>query len=399
MVDKPIPPDSHDQDSWENLAKDLFGVEFNSPPVSPDDLEDELLNDDFLKDEEEPATAETEEPGEPAEQAESPAAAEESEPVAETFLSSEQVAEPEEPVAAESPEANLDALLDFSKPYGEEEAGVGAEEAETAEQESPEPAPNLFEKLAAETDETMDEASVDSAEIEEDDLEIEDDSDEEDEQYDTDDFWDVLEEFAPEELGTPHIDQGQSRGGKPPRDPEIGLVAGVPENELTESPDFHSEFDTDSDFGLGILEDVETDEDEEDDETEAAEADSSQTAEEGQEPERGKKPGRRRRRRRRGSRRKKSPSADSDENAADAEAEAADDEAVSEEEQEDDFTVSRSAGSSRYKNIPTWSEAIDLIVDRKPKSSSENRGRRGNRSEAKNRKRGGRRRRSRKSNS
>ena len=73
-----------------------------------------------------------------------------------------------------------------------------------------------------------------------------------------------------------------------------------------------------------------------------------------------------------------------------------DEEELSDEEPDDEPQTSRSAGSSRYKNIPTWSEAIDLIVDRTARSGSESRGRRGNRSENKNRKRGGRRRRSRK---
>ena len=48
MADQKPTPDSDDQDSWENLAKDLFGIEFDSQPAASDDLEDDLLDDDFL---------------------------------------------------------------------------------------------------------------------------------------------------------------------------------------------------------------------------------------------------------------------------------------------------------------------------------------------------------------
>jgi hypothetical protein len=397
MVDKPIPPDSDDQDSWEHLAKDLFGVEFDSPPVSPDDLDDELLTDDFLNDEEETEASDDAQQSEkePAAPEEQPAAAEEGEPVAVTSSDSEE-AEQAESVADRPPDADLDALLDFSQPYGEGEESDAGEEPETAQQASPEAEAEsgLFEKLAAESEEAEDEEGVELAESDEDELESEDESDEQLD-ADEDDFWDVLEEFAPEELGTPHIDRGQPRGGKPPRDPEIGLVAGAPENELAESSSFETEFATDSDFGLGVLKDVETDEDDETEDAEAAE--SEPTGDTAEEPQKEKKPKRRRRRRRRGGRRKKPAAADTDENAAGADEEQTDNEELSEEEQEVEMEASRSAGGSRYKNIPTWSEAIDLIVDRSAKASSESRGRRGNRSGTKNRKRGGRRRRSRKS--
>jgi len=421
MADKLIPSDSDDQDSWENLAKDLFGVEFNSPPVPADDLDDELLNDDFLKDEEEPeASDEPVVSAEPATPEEPAAQAEEVEAEAVTFSAAEEV-EPSATAAGPPSHDTLDDLLDFSKPYGEEdeeededaaEYGAAPETAEQAISEAP-VEPNLFERLAAETEDLEDEETEEFAESDDEEFANDDVCDDE---FETDDFWDVLEEFAPEELGTPHIDRGQQRGGKPPRDPEIGLVAGAPENELTESPIFETEFDTDSDFGLGVLEDVEIDED---DELEAAESDLSE--EEGEEPGETRKPKRRRRRRRRGGRRRKAAAADadteeiardtdeepfgdedeelpaedlSDEDLSDEELS---DEELSDEEGEDETEASPSTGSSRYKNIPTWSEAIDLIVDRKPKSNSESRARRGNRTEPKNRKRGGRRRRSRKS--
>lgn len=430
MTDKPIPPNADDPDSWENLAKDLFGVEFDSPPVSSDDLDDELLNDDFLKDDDEAdSSAEPETSAET--QAEdtfgetSPQESED-EPAIVSFAAAEEPESEESRPVQASNEVDLDVLLDFSQPLDDDaDTSVAPARSEAPTSGS---GASFFEKLAAESDEF--EEKSETATFEEHDVEIvdedesEDDDEDEDMEFDddedleTDDFWDALDKFSPEELGTPHVDRGQTRGGKPPRDPEIGLVSGSAANDVSESPTFETGFESDADFGLGILEDVETDEDDDADDAEAVESGRG-TDSEGDREE--KKPRRRRRRRRRGGRKQKPVSETEGESADADEAEAPrqkpvqsrsvsediedieviDDEDLSddlsqEETGDNDDEISRDSGSSRYKNIPTWSEAIELIADRKAKSSSESRGRRGTRSDTKNRKRGGRRRRPRK---
>lgn len=230
-----------------------------------------------------------------------------------------------------------------------------------------------------------------------------------------DDFWAALDRFTPEEL-TSHdsAPRGKTRGSDRPRGPERGKksaprpTASAP---VTNVPIIRNEFVENDEFGLGVLEDIEVDSDDEDSATGASGAAAGEGGD-GEQPKR-----RRSRRRRRGRRKPKPETASSTgelaaESAVDDEEESVDsddsgdvtfEESVAEtktglpsrpavvanrqedddEENEDDFDedgVEDEDGvddedrdeQPRYKNVPTWAQAISYLKRRTdaPRSSS-----------------------------